>query len=412
MALASPCSSYCLRFQRAFKRGKMSNFITEIKIGKVRHLENIDIILGNEKKHLILTGKNGSGKTSVLDALNIRLEADYYNAFFQERVDKYASQELKFILTDSNIEILLKNSLDNYIKKENNDFIYAYFGAKRELKTYKSKGIEKIDLLENKTKKLNNDFLQYIVNLKAERSFARDDNEEKIVEEIDKWFERFENILKAIYNDDSLSLKFDRRNIMSYNFVIEKENREVFDFHSLSDGYSSILDIITEILLKVETTKSRGLDVEGIVLIDEIETHLHVELQKNILPLLISFFPNIQFIVTTHSPFVLQSIENSIVYDLERKEQLSGKRLNIASYADIVKNYFEVDSEFSKVLENKIIRYEELIDSFEKNTLDIDGEKELLHLDIKLDEIAPMMSKNIFLRFKESQDRINDDGKS
>jgi len=390
----------------------MSNFITEIKIGKVRHLENIDIILGNEKKHLILTGKNGSGKTSVLDALNIRLEADYYNAFFQERVDKYASQELKFILTDSNIEILLKNSLDNYIKKENNDFIYAYFGAKRELKTYKSKGIEKIDLLENKTKKLNNDFLQYIVNLKAERSFARDDNEEKIVEEIDKWFERFENILKAIYNDDSLSLKFDRRNIMSYNFVIEKENREVFDFHSLSDGYSSILDIITEILLKVETTKSRGLDVEGIVLIDEIETHLHVELQKNILPLLISFFPNIQFIVTTHSPFVLQSIENSIVYDLERKEQLSGKRLNIASYADIVKNYFEVDSEFSKVLENKIIRYEELIDSFEKNTLDIDGEKELLHLDIKLDEIAPMMSKNIFLRFKESQDRINDDGKS
>ena len=390
----------------------MSNFITEIKIGKVRHLENIDIILGNEKKHLILTGKNGSGKTSVLDALNIRLEADYYNAFFQERVDKYASQELKFILTDSNIEILLKNSLDNYIKKENNDFIYAYFGAKRELKTYKSKGIEKIDLLENKTKKLNNDFLQYIVNLKAERSFARDDNEEKIVEEIDKWFERFENILKAIYNDDSLSLKFDRRNIMSYNFVIEKENREVFDFHSLSDGYSSILDIITEILLKVETTKSRGLDVEGIVLIDEIETHLHVELQKNILPLLISFFPNIQFIVTTHSPFVLQSIENSIVYDLERKEQLSGKRLNIASYADIVKNYFEVDSEFSKVLENKIIRYEELIDSFEKNTLDIDGEKELLHLDIKLDEIAPMMSKNIFLRFKESQDRINNDGKS
>lgn len=39
-------------------------------------------------------------------------------------------------------------------------------------------------------------------------------------------------------------------------------------------------------------------------LVDEIETHLHVDLQKKVLPFLISFFPKIQFIVTTHSPFV------------------------------------------------------------------------------------------------------------
>ena len=94
------------------------------------------------------------------------------------------------------------------------------------------------------------------------------------------------------------------------------------------------------------------------------------------------------------------------------KEQLNGKRLHIASYTDIVKNYFEIDSEFSKVLENKIVRYEKLVDQFENNTLDIEREKELLNLDIKLDEIAPMMSKSIFLRFKESQDRINDHGES
>jgi hypothetical protein len=42
----------------------------------------------------------------------------------------------------------------------------------------------------------------------------------------------------------------------------------------------------------------------------------------------------------------------------------------------------------------------------------MEREKELLNLDIKLDEIAPMMSKSIFLRFKESQDRINDHGES
>ena len=56
-----------------------------------------------------------------------------------------------------------------------------------------------------------------------------------------------------------------------------------------------------------------------IVLIDEIETHLHLELQKLILPMLTELFPNIQFIVSTHSPFVINSIENATIFDLEKK---------------------------------------------------------------------------------------------
>lgn len=50
--------------------GEMERFITKINIKKVRHLIDVEIKLSdNEKKHLILTGKNGSGKTSVLEAL-------------------------------------------------------------------------------------------------------------------------------------------------------------------------------------------------------------------------------------------------------------------------------------------------------------------------------------------------------
>ena len=48
----------------------MEHFITAIHINHVRHLKDIDIPLSSEKRqHLILTGRNGSGKTSVLDAL-------------------------------------------------------------------------------------------------------------------------------------------------------------------------------------------------------------------------------------------------------------------------------------------------------------------------------------------------------
>ena len=54
----------------------MEHFITEIKINQVRHLENIAITLNKEKRqHLLLTGKNGSGKTSLVLAMKDELSA-------------------------------------------------------------------------------------------------------------------------------------------------------------------------------------------------------------------------------------------------------------------------------------------------------------------------------------------------
>ncbi|SFV67643.1 Putative ATP binding protein SugR [hydrothermal vent metagenome] len=397
----------------------MSNFITDIKIKKVRHLENIDIKLGDEKKHLILTGKNGCGKTSVLEELDkffveLFKEHGQIQTFYEYKdklntIDKIRHKPLFEIVYKFESCFPLFN-IDNFyikVKEKNINFVYAFFGATRKNIAKKPTGINKYNIVHSKSAKLNENFLQHIVNLKAERSFARDDNEENVVNQIDAWFNRFEAMLKQIFSDESLKITFDRKN---YNFIIHRVNREPFDFNGLSAGYSAIIDIVTELILKIENTQSKSFDCEGIVLIDEVENHLHVELQKNILPFLTTFFPNIQFIVTTHSPFVLQSIENSVVYDLERKEQLSGEKLKNASYSDIVKNYFEVDSKFSKVLEDEIDRYEKLIEIFDEESLNIEEEKELLALDIKLDKIAPMLSDSIYLRFKESQDRIKENG--
>jgi len=397
----------------------MSNFITDIKIKKVRHLENIDIKLGNEKKHLILTGKNGCGKTSVLEKLDsffVELfnEHGQIQTFheYKDRIDTLDKVQHKVLIDivnkfESFYPLFNVKNFYKLIKSNNIDFIYAFFGATRKNETKKPLGINKYTVPSNKTAKLNENFLQHIVNLKAERSFARDDNDDNVVNQIDTWFNKFENMLREIFGDDTLKIIFDRKN---YNFIIHRSNREPFDFNGLSAGYSAIIDIVTELILKIENTESKSFDCEGIVLIDEVENHLHVELQKNILPFLTTFFPNIQFIVTTHSPFVLQSIENSVVYDLERKEQLSGEKLKNASYSEIVKNYFEIDSEFSKVLENEINRYEQLVEIFDEKSLNIEDEKELLELDIKLDKIAPMLSDTIYLRFKESQDRIKENG--
>ena len=99
-------------------------------------------------------------------------------------------------------------------------------------------------------------------------------------------------------------------------------------------------------------------DVEGIVMIDELETHLHIGLQRKILPFLTEFFPKIQFIVSTHSPYILNSIENCVIYDLEkhiRMEDMSGY-----SAEGIVEGYFEFES-YSEILLQKVRRYEVLV---------------------------------------------------
>jgi len=54
----------------------------------------------------------------------------------------------------------------------------------------------------------------------------------------------------------------------------------------------------------------------GIVFLDEPETHLHLEMQYEVLPLLTNLFPNIQFIVATHSPAIISSLKDATVYDL------------------------------------------------------------------------------------------------
>ena len=90
----------------------------------------------------------------------------------------------------------------------------------------------------------------------------------------------------------------------------------------------------------------------GIVLIDEIETHLHLELQKKILSFLTTLFPNIQFIVSTHSPFILNSLENAVIYDLEKK-MLVKDGLSDIPYDGIVEGYFGA-SVFIRKTERKI----------------------------------------------------------
>ena len=350
------------------------HYITKIRIYKLRHIENIDIDLStDEPKHLLLTGKNGVGKTITLDAIkrwlrSIQSDSLGFVRNWQSEVKRF-SEQLKFELNGesrihfqdelerkySNINLNSCNELDLIFSGEEknlpsiyNDgkFILAYYGANRRTHVEIPKGAEKIQLKETYSLDENpsNIFVKYLVDLKTQQSFARNESEFEVVENIEAWFTRLENALKTILDEKSINLKFDYKN---YDFKILQAGREPYALNELSDGYSSIINIISDLILRMDKNRASEernyvFDTEGIVLIDELETHLHIELQKKILPFLTEFFPNIQFIVTTHSPFVLNSIDDAVIYDLEKKIRLED--LSNYSYDGIVEGYFEVDS--------------------------------------------------------------------
>lgn len=357
-------------------------FLTGIHINRVRHLENIDIPLSADtRKNLLLTGKNGSGKTSVLDKI---------------------SDELAFNLSQTprrSLDRSLKGNRIPDVKLPCNDFtgmlqkyiagtfILDYLGDKRNIHVNISSNIEKVNLkpIYEISDSPSCDLVRYMVNLKATQAFARNESEIGRANEIETWFQRFENILRTVYDDNSLKLNF---NIENFQFTISMNGREPFDFNTMSMGYAAVFDIIGDLIMRMES--QHRYDLEGIVLIDEIETHLHVELQKKIVPILTELFPNIQFIMTTHSPFVLNSAPNAVVYDLE-KHMLVENGLTNLPYEGIVEGYFGADL-LSQELREKFEKYRRLV---QKSDLTDEDFAEAAELEMYLDEVPDYLALGI-----------------
>lgn len=161
----------------------------------------------------------------------------------------------------------------------NGEIIFSYFDAKRNSNVTIPTGVEKVTLNEKYPidERPADNFLKYLVDLKTQQSFAKNEGDFDESNKIELWFEKFENALRDIMDNPNLSLKFDYKN---YNFTINEEGKIPYGFNELSDGYSAILDIIMDLIMRMENKASRAYDLEGIVLIDEIEAHLHISLQK------------------------------------------------------------------------------------------------------------------------------------
>ncbi len=123
--------------------------------------------------------------------------------------------------------------------------------------------------------------------------------------------------LHVVRTKKDKTFRFDSR--YESSLVIEK-NGISLKLEQLSDGEKMLLLVVSDLARRLSIANP-GLDDalrgKGIVLIDEIDLHLHPQWQRQVIPALRRTFPNCQFIATTHSPQVLSNVEKENIVILE-----------------------------------------------------------------------------------------------
>lgn len=338
------------------------------KINKIDAVTGLQNVVELNGMNLIVVGDNGSGKTQFLKKLYDFLitycnsGGTYTEEYIKARI-KESNERLSLTPKIDPSHLHLQQEIDAYEKmlseyskfnaySENMPYISSayknketsllFFPADRYFQSTENITISSRDSIfkeysrqytsANSSYKFNHKFEQYIVSIwnyallnKASGNLQESDNVELIINDITK-------DLQTLFEDPSLELVF---NFNELRVEIKQSKKNVYTLDKLSSGYSSILAIYTELVMRAEFERIDKENLSGIVLIDEIDAHLHVSLQKKVFSFFTSSYPKIQFIISTHSPFVLQSVSNAMIYNLSNNETLSD--LSVYSYTSIVK---------------------------------------------------------------------------
>jgi predicted ATP-binding protein involved in virulence len=187
---------------------------------------------------------------------------------------------------------------------------------------------------------------------------------------------------------------------------IKKDGKRL-NVKQLSDGEKRVLILLIDITRRLITVGKTNKETDffngfGIVLIDEIEQHLHPKWQRMLLPTLHKLFPNLQFIVTTHSPQVLSYVPNGCAYSLvdgkafpENTYGRNNEWILEAIMDDVsrpVKVKAKLDEYFDAIRDNEMDKATQLREGLE--TLIGADEPELLKADILIRRKQKSVAKN------------------
>ncbi len=381
-------------------------YIQKIQLKNLRSIENLNLDFGkNHAGWHVLLGDNGTGKTSVLRAIAVGLigstEVLRLDPDWETWVRKGASKtEIKLKQIDKNhknepieIDTILEIEKDTetgsfvlsdkkpkgtIFRQASNVTFTMGFGAFRRFtggnlsleRMYKSSRIVSSYLTLFKEDAALTEIMVWVQTLLS--NIADKNVQPHIVE-------RSQDIINGITaffsNENLLPHGFKLSKITPNGlFFINKDGLEVH-LYELSEGIKSVLSLAMELIRNLCTLVSAAsifknaekgiIECKAVVLIDEIDVHLHPAWQTRIGEWFTTAFPNIQFIVTTHSPFICRSCsENGIIWRLATNndaQKIEGDLRNNLVYGNILDAFgtdlFGQDIERGKEGQKKLERY-------------------------------------------------------
>jgi len=270
------------------------NYLNSIKIKNFYSIKEIELTNLSNKKEIYIVGENGDGKTLLLQAITIALkgvnEGDVFNLTKSQKIETFVTfdDNKEFNLTNGEYKNLFAygSNRSNSCKMEIDKTGYlTLFNNSLDLKTPTNLLIE-----------------LYNASLHTDLKVSLDD----VI-----------SIMKALLNKE---VEID----VTYNNVTFKEKGSNVSFEQLSAGYKSVIIIICDLidrLLKSQPEVKNISEYQAIVLIDEVELHLHPKWKYNFIKTLRNIFPKIQFIITTHSPTViLGASKDAVFYKIYKKD--------------------------------------------------------------------------------------------
>lgn len=289
----------------------------------------------------IITGINGSGKSILIDAIRAAfcgmnilerdIVADEKNYQIQIEYEEDGKKQHYFTSSlDADHQLVLNSSMeviDSAICKalregydesdEVRPWVVDFWSAKTPAGSFQINNMMNInhrDVLKNAMSgvKSNIDLVNFICQVDYLRNSEMP--EEKALGEA--VYNKLKEIIEACL--DNGTFKYVRRSNLT---PIVEQNGVELSLEKLSSGNLFLLEHILLLLCKMysisvlrNTPPEEITNTPGVLLIDEIETHMHPKWQKKIVGIIRHFFPNLQIILTTHSPFVVASTDGARIY--------------------------------------------------------------------------------------------------